>query len=133
MARFVTVNVQCDWADCTTIAPEGEDLVAAVQLAIDGKQAREFLLCKAHREDFDDVVLPLMAAGVKVERSPKIARSSSASVPTDTITPDHPDAIVCQIPGCDRIIKKRTGLAQHVIRIHGFESLAAYEMQYPIT
>ena len=102
MARFITVEVGCDWADCGTRAPEGDPEISAVELSIDRKQGREFLLCTKHRETFDEIVLPLMAAGVKVEipasgrhdigrgvtmrRHRHRRRPSTAGSPTATVT-----------------------------------------------
>ena len=67
MSRFITVNVGCDWSACDVIAPEGEGTVVEKTVALDGKQTRSFLLCKQHLEDFEEIVLPLMQAGIKVE------------------------------------------------------------------
>jgi hypothetical protein len=146
MARFVTVEVGCDWADCDVRRPEGSEDLITKTLSIDGKQAREFLLCvPKHLDAFNDTVLPLLQAGIPVT-PPKTGRSKkSASAATsaggDVVLPpdpDHPDTHVCQadVNGhpCGRPIRKRTGMAQHVIRSHGFESLEAYEAQYgPVT
>ena len=140
MGRFITVNVQCDWAECEVIAPEGEGIVVAKTLSIDGKQAREFLLCKEHLDTFEELVLPLMQAGVKVEtgngrRSKSAGTSSTSSTTPVAVDEDgavHP-TLVCRVPDCDRHgrpLSNRTGMAQHVIRSHGYESLAAYETQY---
>jgi hypothetical protein len=129
MARFVTVEVGCDWADCGTRAPEGDPEISTVELSIDRKQGREFLLCTKHRETFDETVLPLMAAGVKVTTNGGAKRSTGPSA--EPVHPDHPDANLCKAETdgvvCGRPIRKRTGMAQHVIRTHGFESLEAYE------
>ena len=141
MGRFITVNVQCDWTDCEVIAPEGEGIVVPKTLSIDGKQAREFLVCKNHLDRFEEIVLPLMQAGVKVETPNGRGRaksggtsvtSSPTPVPVDENGAVHP-TLVCKVPDCDRHgrpLSNRTGMAQHVIRSHGYESLAAYEAQY---
>jgi hypothetical protein len=138
MARFVTVNVQCDWSICDAIAAEGDGTIVEKTVAIDGKQAKAFLLCKTHLDDFERIVLPLMAAGIKVEApSPgkkKTAAPSAAAAPTvsSSVGNGHKSELFeCRVPDCDRTLKNRTGLAQHVIRQHGFEDLAAYEAAYP--
>jgi hypothetical protein len=140
MARFITVNVGCDWIDCETIAPEGEGIVVEKTVSIDGKQGRAFLVCKKHLDEFEAVVLPLMQAGVKVEaparsRSTKSAGTSSTSPAPSPVADDggaHP-SLVCQVPDCNRHghpLTNRTGMAQHVIRSHGYADLSAYEAQY---
>ncbi len=137
MARFITVNVGCDWADCETIAPEGEGIVVEKTVSIDGKQGRSFLVCKKHLDEFEAVVLPLMQAGVKVEtpssgRSKKAATSSPAPSPVADDGGTHP-SLVCKVPDCNRHghpLTNRTGMAQHVIRSHGYADLSAYEAQY---
>src|SRR3954464_8423955 len=138
MARFVHVTVGCDWPDCDVTAPEGDESIVTKTVAVDGKQTREFLLCEPkHREAFEDVVLPLMQAGIAVPEPKKTGRSKKAGSPsasgeTQPSVDDEGVAIYdCQVEGCGRQIKKRTGMAQHVgPRGHGFESLAAYEAQY---
>ena len=134
MARFVTVEIGCDWADCGTRALEGDPTITPVELSIDRKQGREFLLCLKHREVFDDMVLPLMAAGVKVADGLKRATKSSAPVPADAGIHTNVDSIRCRHEGCGRAdIKNRAGLSQHVIRNHGYASLAEYEERNPAT
>jgi len=139
MTRFILVQVMCDWTGCETTAAEGDGRVVEKTLSIDGKQPRAFLLCKQHVEDFEAVVLPLMQAGVKVEqpksRSSKTAGTSSTSASAAPAADDggsHP-SLVCKIDGCDRHgqpLTNRTGMAQHVIRSHGYADLAAYEAQF---
>jgi len=140
MSRFITVQVGCDWAECETIAPEGEGIVIEKTVAIDGKQARAFLVCKKHLDEFEAVVLPLMQAGVKVEApSSGRSRKSNGTSSTSTAPPvvvdeggSHP-SLVCKIDDCDRHgrpLKNRTGMAQHVIKAHGYADLSAYEAQY---
>jgi hypothetical protein len=140
MARFISVNVGCDWDGCDVIAPEGDGIVVEKTVSIDGRQARAFLICKKHLEDFEAVVLPLMQAGVKVE-SPnsggrKKAAGTSSTSPAPSVVVDeggsHP-SLVCKIEDCDRHgrpLKNRTGMAQHVIKAHGYVDLSAYEAQY---
>jgi len=141
MTRFILVQVMCDWTGCETTAAEGDGRVVEKTLSIDGKQARAFLLCKQHVEDFEAVVLPLMQAGVKVEqpksRSSKTAGTSSTSGSASAASAvdgdgAHP-SLVCKVDGCDRHgrpLTNRTGMAQHVIRSHGYADLADYEAQF---
>jgi hypothetical protein len=142
MTRFITVNVGCDWTDCDVIAPEGDGTVVEKTLSIDGKQGRAFLVCKKHLDDFEAVVMPLMQAGVKVEApssgrsTRKSAGTSSTSGSASAVVVDengaHP-SLVCKIDDCDRHgrpLRNRTGMAQHVIKAHGYADLAAYEAQY---
>jgi hypothetical protein len=134
MARFISVNVGCDWTDCDVIAPEGDGTVVEKTVSIDGKQARAFLVCKNHLDDFEAVVLPLMQAGVKVE-TPNGRAKKSSPAPSPVVVDEggtHP-SLVCQAPDCDRHgrpLKNRTGLAQHAIKAHGYADLAAYEAQF---
>jgi hypothetical protein len=145
MSRFITVNVGCDWADCDVIAPEGDGTVVEKTVALDNKQARVFLLCKPHLEDFDEVVLPLMQAGIKVEAPTKTRRSPGGNGSGTSPSPaaagpgeprDPEQTIDCLITGCKRTgangLHNRTGMAQHVIRTHNYESLAAYEAEFGI-
>jgi hypothetical protein len=141
MTRFITVNVGCDWTDCGTVAPEGEGIVVPKTLSIDGKQGKEFLLCKKHLDEFEAVVLPLMQAGVKIEQ-PSSGRSKAKSAGTSSTSAAAPPAadadgthpsLVCKVPGCDRHgrpLSNRTGMAQHAIRSHGYPDLAAYEAEF---
>lgn len=138
MARFVTVSVRCDWGDCRVTAEEGDGTVVEKTVAIDNKQARAFLLCKEHLEDFEEVVVPLMAAGIKVD-APSTGKKKTAAATSGAPTVAAPvngnghtqEQITCRVPDCGRSLTNRTGLAQHAIRTHGFEDLAAYEAMYP--
>jgi hypothetical protein len=144
MPRFIQVIIQCDWAECETVAPEGEGIVVEKTVSIDGKQGRSFLLCKKHLDEFEAVVLPLMQAGVKVEAPSSGGRkksagtsstSPSASAPGAAVADEggaHP-SLVCKVDGCPREgrpLTNRTGMAQHVIKSHGYSDLAGYELQY---
>ena len=138
MGRFVTVTVQCDWSICEATAEEGDDTIVEKTLSIDGKQAKAFLLCKNHLDDFERIVLPLMAAGIKVDTVGKkslkqtaAAAASAVGSPAAVSSSVDSATIDCRIPNCDRRMKNRAGLAQHVIKAHGFEDLAAYEAAYP--
>lgn len=137
MGRFITVTVQCDWGQCDTQGIEGEGTVVEKTLSIDNKQARVFLLCKNHLDQFEEVVLPLMAAGIKVEAPVAVGKKKAASPAaapasgTSTVVRTSDEEYHCQVDDCGRTLKNRTGMAQHVIRSHGFESMADYEERYP--
>src|SRR3954471_20358457 len=111
MPRFITVNLRCDWPDCTAIAEEGEGAIVSKTLSIDGKQAREFLVCKIHRDQLDEFLAPLMSAGVKVEapKKPAGTRRSGSGTSTDGPSSDSSssdesvdEALICRVPGCER-------------------------------
>ncbi len=147
MPRFITVNLLCDWADCTVEAPETSGEVVEKTVALDGKQTRAFLICKEHLVHFEEILLPLLQAGVKVEtpaskrRSPASSGNGSGTSPSATVAGpegarDPSETIDCLITGCKRTgangLHNRTGMAQHVIRTHNYESLAAYEAEFGI-
>lgn len=136
MPRFITVHVQCDWESCDAVGVEGEDTVAPMTVGLDGKQEKEFLLCKSHRDTVEQMLLPLLQAGVKVERAKRTRRSSSSSSPSgnDNGSDETVGAIVCLHQGCGRDdIKNKAGLVQHIMRAHGYENLAAYEAAHNVT
>ena len=144
MPRYITVNIGCDWPECTTVAEEGDGTVAPKTLSIDQKKPREFLICKTHGDRLDEILLPLMRAGIAVEQATKKSGSSSGRSRTSTGTstddgssdsgaPLVGGGIVCQAANCvrhGRPLANRTGMAQHVIRSHGYENLAAYEAEF---
>jgi len=135
MARFITVTVGCDWADCDQMAPEDDGTIAALTVALDGKQGREFQLCKSHREQLDEILLPLMQKGTKAEtvKAPAKRNGSPRSTPPPVPGTPEADSLVCKVEDCDRDGKplhNRTGMAQHVIRAHGYQDLAAYESDF---
>ena len=130
MPRFINVTLGCDWPECTAAGAEGEDLVVEKTLSIDNKPGRVFLICKSHLDMLEETVLPLMQAGSKAE-APK-RRSPSTTAPAPVPTVDVVTGVECM--ACGRTdIKNRAGMAQHVIRSHNFENLAAYEAAYDTT
>lgn len=155
MARFITVHLECDWPDCGTVDIEGEGTVGLRRLSLDGKQEKEFVICKTHGDVLDEILLPLLQKGIKVPApSKKSTRSSSGSgAGSGTGSNDVPAAAAggsaetsagtvagkghkseffdCRVPECGRTLHNRTGLAQHVIRTHGFASLIDYENTHP--
>jgi hypothetical protein len=140
--RFVTVHVKCDKDDCPVTGEEGDGTVIEKTLSIDGKRGKAFLLCKPHLDEFEEFVLPLMAKGVAVEVPTKGKRSTGSSGGNGSGTSTGAEAqassssagtLVCQVDDCDRHgrpLASRTGMAQHVIRSHGYENLAAYEAEH---
>jgi hypothetical protein len=152
MARFVTVYVQCDWEGCDTRGLEGDDTVIEKTVTLDKGPAKAFLLCEKHNEAFADVLMPLMAAGIKVEPSAgaagkkgrkngsgtsavaggAAAEGADGSGSSTSGNGHKEETFECQVPDCGRTISKRTGMAQHVTRTHNYDSLADYELQYPL-
>jgi len=135
MPRYITVTVGCDWPECPVEAAEGDDTVVSRTLSIDNKAGKTFLICKEHRDDLDEILSPLMSAGVKAEAPAKKARSTSAASVTpspasSTEAPATKNGIDCKV--CGRLLKNGAGVAQHVQRGHGFESYADYKAQYNI-
>lgn len=142
MAKFVTIENGCDWPDCGMRVPEGDDTIADKTLSEDGRTARVFLLCTKHREALADVIDPLLRAGIAVAtkgngRSTKKTTAAPAPNPASAGEPS-PEAdgktyeCLAQTDGvaCGRPIRKRTGMAQHVHRTHGYANLAAYEAEF---
>jgi hypothetical protein len=150
MTRFVTVNLQCDWPECPVIAEEGDGTVIAVTLGIDNRQPKEFLVCKPHRDQLNETLVPLMQAGVKVEakKTRKTvgpagnvsgtsvdgpSSSSSSSSSSGSASSEEEPGIVCLEDPCEREgrpVKSNVGLAQHVIRSHGYANLNEYKQAH---
>jgi len=132
MARFITVHVGCDWADCDAVAEETNGEIVEKTVALDGKQAKAFLLCKEHLTQFEAVVEPLLLKGIKVEAPTKRQRSAAGSSTRSAETSVTSGAVDEQLEclDCHRKLKNNTGLAQHVIRTHGYEDLAAYQAKH---
>lgn len=155
--RYVTITLQCDWNDCDTTGEEGGDIVAPTTLSLDGKKPRQPLLCKAHRADLEAVLLPLLERGVLLNKparptgAPKKAGPAAADVSdgavgdggngsgTSTDVPSSkprsassasskPD-LVCREIACGRPFKGNAGMAQHVVKAHGFASLDDYRAE----
>jgi len=132
--RTIDVTIHCDWPGCDFAVSEAASvgLIFERPISIDGKAEKTFALCKVDNDKFDEVLSPLLAKALKSEakngrpgKKPAGAAASSANV-------SDVGEIRCQVPGCTRPpLKNRVGMAQHVTRSHDFESLAAYEAQYP--
>jgi len=144
MPRIITVISQCDWEDCFVEGAEGDGTVVEKTVAIDGKQPKAFLVCKQHLEHLDEILLPLLAKGIKVEAAKKqrsTGGNGSGTSPSPAVAGpegarDPSETIDCLITGCKRTgangLHNRTGMAQHVIRTHHYASLAAYEAEFGV-
>lgn len=137
--RFVDVRLQCSYHvidGCTETAAEGDDTVTSETLTLgrNGKP-REIDLCKKHREDLiDNLLMKLMQEDgrtVEVPASKRKSNKTSTGSASSTSSAGAEGAeLICRAPDCDRDgrpAKSKTGLAQHVIRSHGYASLADYE------
>jgi len=139
--RLVTINLSCDWANCDTVAPEGEGLVTEMTLAVDGKQAKTFAICKPHRDLLEENLHTLLARGITTDQPKKKTATRSAAAAaaaaaaggngseTSTVPP-HID-LECRVPGCGQSVKGNVGLAQHLKRKHGNMTRTEYHEQYP--
>lgn len=134
MPRFVTVYLQCDAPDCDAAAEEGSGLVFERTITMDKAPAKAFLVCKPHSDALDEVLVPLLQKGIKVDQAP--AKKKTGGTPAASASGDpgagtgngHPaESFECQHDGCGRVLKNRTGMAQHAIRTHGYDDLASYE------
>jgi hypothetical protein len=136
MGRHITVTVDCDWpSGCDVHAVEGDGRVIPRTLSIDGKQAKEFLLCKTHLDELDELLLALMQKGIKVGTAAKApSKGGRSSGDTPTTPPGSSDSLICKadVDGrpCGRQLHNRTGMAQHVIRTHDYDDLATYEAEF---
>jgi hypothetical protein len=137
MPRFIRVQLQCDWAECDTVGDEGDGIVAPMTVAIDGKPGKEFLLCKPHRDTVDELIMPLMQKGTKVEPAKRSKSPGGGAPATGQPSPvpatgggQKAENVECKVDGCGRTLHNRTGMAQHVIRTHNYPSLAAYEAEF---
>lgn len=77
--RYITINLGCDWEGCEALAEEGDGTVVPTTLALDNRKPKESLLCKTHKEELEELLLPLMAKGVTIEKPEKTTRSTRAS------------------------------------------------------
>ena len=142
MPRTIEIRLTCDWDGCTVTAPEGEGSVVEKTVALDARKPRMFLICTDHLEELEGILLPLLqrgqtvggaANGTAVASTPSSSTSSSSSS-----TRKPPVAYQCEHeiePGriCGRTIRGKVGMAQHVGRTHGYESLATYEQLHGLT
>jgi len=130
--RTIDVTIHCDWPGCDFAIAEAASvgLIFERPLAIDGKAEKIFALCKIDNDRFDEILNPLLAKALKSEAKnprPKKPSSSPAADGTSTNVSD----VRCLVTGCDRPpLKSRAGLGQHVIRSHGYASLADYDTEY---
>ena len=142
--RFVDVKLQCGWPGCDEVGTEGDGDVITRTVVLDGKKPREFDICKKHDDELDDILRPLLEDGRLITEQSKNKKTPSPRRGNDSGTSPSPpssggagaddDDLVCKVPDCNRDgepLKSKVGLAQHAIRGHGFESLAAYYEMYP--
>jgi hypothetical protein len=125
--RLVTINLSCDWANCDTVAPENEGLVTEMTLAVDGKQAKTFSICKPHRDELEENLHTLLARGVGETKKTPAKRSSSAAAGNDSGTSAVATVpvgvtISCRVPvgvaRCGQRCQGNVGLAQHLKKKH---------------
>src|SRR5262245_63368361 len=121
--RVINVTLECDWPGCDVSGPEGGEEVREKELAVDRKQSRVFLLCKEHIDALDEILMPLLRRALPGTERLGTKKGTSRK-------PALEDGYVCKHPGCGRPIANRTGLAQHVIRSHGYKDLAVYEERF---
>ena len=141
--RFVDVKLKCGWPSCEEVGAEGDEVVTTVTITIGNGKPREIDLCKGHREHLLDEVLGpilkdgrILGTGSSTSGSKrKITRTSPSPSPGEGAGAAEgpvPDELVCQVEDCDRHgrpLRNTTGMAQHVIRTHGYESLAQYRAE----
>lgn len=123
--RFVDVKLKCGWSSCGTVGSEGEGTVITRVIDVDGRP-REVEICKKHQDDLDEMLRPLLEDGRPVKKS-SVKKSSGGSTKVKHETVD----LNCQFPDCGRELKNTAGMAQHVTRTHGYDSLEHYHQDYP--
>jgi hypothetical protein len=127
--RLVSINLSCDWANCDTVAPENEGLVTEMTLAVDGKQAKTFSICKPHRDELEENLHTLLARGITAEPAKKkaatraAAASGNGSGTSAVATVPAGVTISCRVPvgvaRCGQRCQGNVGLAQHLKKKHG--------------
>ncbi len=134
--RTIDVTIHCDWPGCDFAVAEAASvgLIFERPLAIDGKAEKVFALCKVDNDRFDEILNPLLAKALKSEAKnprPKRSPSSPAAAGADGSGANVSAETLCRVPGCSSPpLKSRAGLGQHVIRTHGYASLADYDTEY---
>lgn len=128
--RLVTINLSCDWANCDTVAPENEGLVTEMTLAVDGKAAKTFSICKPHRDLLEENLHTLLARGVgETKKTPAKRERSAAATPAADTVPSHIET-ACRVPDCLQPTKGNVGLAQHLKKKHSL-TIAQHDELYP--
>lgn len=131
--QFVEIKHKCGWPSCTVISTPEEGLVVQRLLAMDRQKPKLVDLCKTHNDELDELIGHLRDDGRSVEggkpKKPTIAQSEPSDIKSV-------DDLACRVPDCPKGLegnepKNKAGLAQHVIRTHGFENLAAYYEEHP--
>lgn len=136
MAREITIDWACEWPECAVRAPEGSDEVIERTITVDRLKPKTAMFCKQHNEDFDEFIMPILHRATPIDAPTPTKRSKSSSGTGTTRAAQEGDEIVCREEQCERHgrpLRNRTGMAQHVIRSHGYESLAAYEAVHGMT
>lgn len=139
--RLVEVKLKCGWQDCSTVGVEGEGDVLTRTVAIDSNKPREIDLCQTHSAELDELMIPLMqdgrllngSSGSSSNRSSNSKRKRSKTTTVEASSAPQFDELVCQVTGCDRDgrpMKSKTGMAQHVIKSHGYANLADYYAEH---
>ena len=133
--RFVTIQIGCDWFNCSTVAAEGDGVVEEMTIALDRKAARTVGICKQHRDELMMILEPMLAKGVTDTVKTPAKRSSPASSGNGTgtsavaTTVNHDTELTCKVPGCGRDdIKGNVGLAQHLKKKHDGMTRAEHEL-----
>ena len=136
--RMVEIKLRCGWemptvGQCPTVGLEGEGIVITRILNTTGKPV-EVDICKEHSDELDELLAPLLADGRVLEDSKAPARKKGATKsPGAGKMQLSVEDRTCKIPDCNmtRPSKSAVGMAQHVIRSHGYPSLDAYFEEYP--
>ena len=129
--RLVTINLSCDWANCDTVAPENEGLVTEMSLAVDGKAAKTFSICKPHRDLLEENLHTLLARGVAEAKKQTGGnkRSTPTAPPVGGTVPASVET-ACRVPDCLQPTKGNVGLAQHLKKKHDL-TIAQHDELYP--
>lgn len=134
--RTIDVTIHCDWPGCDFAVAEAaaEGLIFERPISIDRKAEKTMALCKVDNDKFDEIVNPLLAKALKSEAKnprPKRPSSSPAAAGDGGSSANVSAETRCLVPGCSSPpLKSRAGLGQHVIRTHGYASLADYDDTY---
>jgi hypothetical protein len=134
--RTIDVTIHCDWPGCDFAVSESASvgLIFERPISIDGKAEKVFALCKVDNDRFDEILNPLLAKALKSEAKnprPKRPSSSPAAAGDGSSNGNVSAETLCRVPGCSSPpLKSRAGLGQHVIRTHGYASLADYDTEY---
>jgi hypothetical protein len=124
--RHVKIELGCDWPDCDMRESEGGEEIKTTTLAVNSRAPREFHLCFKHRTALDEVIQPLLKSGTAVtlaKSSRTAAANSAAAELTGTATATKAKVKCLE---CDKSYLPGAGMGQHVVRSHGYATLAEY-------